>query len=161
MDFELSDEQKDVQRAAREFAQGEFDPDLALELDQSGKFPESIWKKAARLGFIGIHYPEELGGQGLGLFENVLVIEAFCRTDSGIGSALSTVDLGSEVILKFGSHEQKKNFLTPLTKGEKRLGVAFAESEDEKDLSSISTVSARKGEEYSVRGKKRFVVNAS
>jgi alkylation response protein AidB-like acyl-CoA dehydrogenase len=161
MDFRLSDEQKDVQKAAREFAQGEFDPDLALELDESGKFPESLWKKAAQLGFIGIHYPEELGGQGLGLFENLLVIEAFCRVDSGIGSALSTVDLGSEVILKFGSPGQKKQFLIPLTKGEKRLGVAFAESEDEKDLSSISTVSERKGEEYSLRGKKRFVLNAS
>ena len=74
MDFELSDEQKDVQKAAREFAQGEFDPDLATELDQAGQFPESIWKKAGQLGFIGIRYPEEFGGQGLGLFENVLVI---------------------------------------------------------------------------------------
>jgi alkylation response protein AidB-like acyl-CoA dehydrogenase len=161
MDFRLSDEQKDVQKAAREFAQGEFDPDLALELDERGEFPESLWKKAAQLGFIGIHYPEELGGQGLGLFENLLVIEAFCRVDSGIGSTLSTVDLGSEVILKFGSKGQKKQFLTPLTKGEKRLGVAFAESEDEKDFFSISTVSERKGEEYSLRGKKRFVLNAS
>jgi alkylation response protein AidB-like acyl-CoA dehydrogenase len=161
MDFRLSDEQKDVQKAAREFAQGEFDPDLALELDETGKFPESLWKKAAQLGFIGIHYPEELGGQGLGLFEDLLVIEAFCRVDSGMGSALSTVDLGSEVILKFGSQGQKKQFLVPLTKGEKRLGVAFAESEDEKDFSSISTVSERRGEAYSLRGKKRFVLNAS
>ena len=139
MDFELSDEQKDVQKAAREFAQGEFDPDLVLELDQSGKFPESIWKKASQLGFIGIHYPEEFGGQGLGFFENLLVIEAFCRVDSGIGSALSSVDLGSEVILKFGSNEQKNQFLTPLTKGERRLGIAFGESEDSRDLTTIST----------------------
>jgi alkylation response protein AidB-like acyl-CoA dehydrogenase len=161
MNFELSEEQRDVQRAAREFAQGEFDPDLALELDESGKFPESLWKKAAQLGFIGIHYPEEFGGQGLGLFENLLVIEAFCRVDSGIGSALSTVDLGSEVILKFGSKDLKEQYLIPLTKGSKRMSVAFAESEDEKDLASISTVSERKGEEYSLRGKKRFVLNAS
>jgi len=161
MNFELSDEQKDVQKAAREFAQGEFDPDLALELDQSAKFPESIWKKAAQLGFIGIHYPEEFGGQGLGLFENLLAIEAFCGIDSGIGSALSSVDLGSEVILKFGSNEQKKQFLTPLTKGEGRLGIAFAESEDGKDLSSIAAVAERRGEGYLLRGEKRFVLNAS
>jgi alkylation response protein AidB-like acyl-CoA dehydrogenase len=161
MDFELSDEQKDVQKAAREFAQGEFDPDLALELDQSAKFPESIWKKAAQLGFIGIPYPEEFGGQGLGIFENLLAIEAFCRVDSGIGSALSTVDLGSEVILEFGSNEQKKQFLTPLTKGEGRLGIAFAESEDGKDLSSIAAVAERRGEGYLLRGEKRFVLNAS
>ena len=161
MNFELTDEQKDVQKAAREFAQGEFDPDLALELDRSGKFPESIWKKAAQLGFIGIHYPEEFGGQGLGLFENLLVIEAFCRIDSGIGSALSSVDLGSEVILKFGSHEQKNQFLTPLTKGGRRLGIAFAESEDGKDLTSISTVAEKKTDGYSIHGEKSFVLNAS
>jgi alkylation response protein AidB-like acyl-CoA dehydrogenase len=161
MDFELSDEQRDVQRAAMEFAQGEFDPDLALELDQTGQFPESIWKKACQLGFIGIHYPEEFGGQGLGLFENVLVIEAFCRVDSGIGSALSMVDIGSEVILKFGSKDQKEQFLIPLTKGAERMSIAFAESEDGKDFSSISTIAERRGEEYLIRGRKRFVLNAS
>jgi len=161
MDFGLSDEQRDVQKAAMEFAKGEFDPDLALELDQSGEFPESIWKKASQLGFIGLHYPEEFGGQGLGLFENILVIEAFCRVDSGIGSSLSTVDLGSEVILKFGSQEQKKNFLLPLTKGEKQLSIAFAESEDGNDFSSISTTAERRTDGYLIRGKKRFVLNAS
>jgi len=161
MNFELSDEQKDVQRAAREFAQGEFDPDLALELDQSGTFPESIWKKACQLGFIGIHYPEEFGGQGLGLFENVLVIEAFCRVDSGIGSALSMVDIGSEVILKFGSKDQKEQFLIPMAKGAKRMSIAFAESEDGEDFSSISTVAERREEGYLIHGGKRFVINAA
>jgi alkylation response protein AidB-like acyl-CoA dehydrogenase len=161
MDFELSDEQRDVQRAAMEFARGEFVPDLALELDQTGQFPESIWKKACQLGFIGIHYPEEFGGQGLGLFENLLVIEAFCRVDSGIGSALSMVDLGSEVILKFGSKDQKEQFLIPLAKGAKRMSIAFAESEDGKDFSSISTVAERRGKEYLIHGGKRFVLNAS
>jgi alkylation response protein AidB-like acyl-CoA dehydrogenase len=159
MDFELSDEQKDIQKAAMEFAQGEFDPDIALELDQSRRFPESIWKKASQLGFIGLHYPEEFGGQGLGLFENILVIETFCRVDSGIGSALSSVDLGSEVILKFGSYEQKKNLLSSLAKGERRLSIAFAESEDERDFTSISTIAEKRGEEYFIQGKKRFIRN--
>ena len=162
MDFQLTDEQRDIQKAAKEFAEGEFDPDLALELDQAGKFPEPIWKKAARLGFVGIHYPEEFGGQGLGLFEHLLVTEAFCRADSGIGSALSMVDLGSEVILKFGSNEQKKQFLTPLTRGERRLSIAFAESEDNRDLTVISTIAERKTDGYySVHGKKGYVINAS
>ncbi len=161
MDFELSDEQKDIQKAAMGFAQGEFDPDLALELDQTGQFPESIWKKACQLGFIGIHYPEEFGGQGLGLFENVLITEAFCKVESGIGSSLSSVDIGSEVILKFGFQEQKKQLLTPLTKGEKRMSIAFAESEDGKDLSSISTIAEMSGKGYLIRGGKRFVLNVS
>ena len=161
MNFELSGEQKDVQRAAIEFAQGEFDPDLALELDQKGQFPESIWKKACQLGFIGIHYPEEFGGQGLGLFENVLVMEAFCRVDSGIGSALSMVDIGSEVILKFGSKDQKEQLLIPLAKGIKRMTMAIAESEDGNDFSTLSAVAERRGEEYLINGKKRFVLNAT
>ncbi len=161
MDFELTDIQKDIQKAAREFAQGEFDPDLAFALDQEGKPPELIWKKAAQLGFIGMHYPEEFGGQGLGFFENVLLIEAFCRVDSGIGSALSMVDLGSEALLKFGSKEQKKKFLIPLTRGERRMSIAFSESEDAYDLSSLSAHAERRGKEYLLRGEKRFVVNAT
>ena len=160
MDFNLTEEQKDVQKAAKDFAQGEFDPDLALELDRNGTFPESIWKKACQLGFVGIHYPEAFGGQGLGLFENLLVMEAFCRVESGIGSALSMVDLGSETLLRFGSQEQKKKFLPPLAKGEKRLCVAFGESEDERDLSSISTVVEKKGERYILQGKKQFALMA-
>ncbi len=161
MDFELSEVQKDIQKAAREFARGEFDPDLALELDQGRKFPESLWKKAAQLGFIGIHYPEEFGGQGLGLFESVLTMEAFCAIDSGIGSALSMVDIGSEIILKFGSKEQKERFLIPLTKGVKRLSVAFSESEDGDELSSPSTLSEKRDKIYLLRGEKRFVPNAT
>jgi alkylation response protein AidB-like acyl-CoA dehydrogenase len=161
MDFELTDEQKDIQKAAKEFAQGEFDPDLALELDQAGKFPVSIWKKAAQLGFVGIHYPEEFGGQGCGLFENLLVIEAFCTVDSGIGSALSTVDLGSEVILKFASHEQKRRFLLPLTRGEKLLSIAFGESEDWKDVTNLSTTAEKTKDGYLVHGRKSYVPNVS
>jgi acyl-CoA dehydrogenase len=161
MDIELGEEQKDIQKAAQEFAEGEFDPALALELDQKGEFPESIWKKAAQLGFMGIHYPEEFGGQGLGLLENVLVIEAFCRVDSGIGSALSFVDLGSDIILRFGSHEQKRRILIPLAKGEKRLSVAFGESEDRKDLLVISAVGEKKERGYLINGEKRFVPNVS
>lgn len=160
MDFKLSDEQQDIQRAAKEFAQGEFDPDLALELDQSGRFPESIWKKACQLGFIGINYPTDFGGQGLGSFESVLVSEAFCRADSGIGSALSMVEIGSEVILKFGSNEQKKRFLPSLTKGEKRLSVAFSESEYGKGFSPVATIAERREGDYLIRGTARRVINA-
>ncbi len=161
MDFQLSDEQKDIQKAAKEFAQGEFDPDLALELDQGGKFPTTIWKKAAQLGFIGMHYPEEFGGQGCGFFENLLVTEAFCTVDSGIGSALGTADIGSEVILKFGSTEQKKQFLLPAAKAEKLLGVAFGESEDGRDLTAISATAEKRKDGYFIQGKKSFVLNAS
>ncbi len=160
MDFELTNRQKNIQWTASEFAKGEFDPDLSLTLDQKREFPELIWKKACQLGFIGVHYPKEFGGLGLGFLEKLLVIEAFCKVDSGIGCALSTVDLGSTVILKCGSHDQKEQFVTPLAKGQKLLSIAFAESELGKDFSDVSTVAERVGQEYVLNGRKRFVLNA-
>ena len=108
MDFTLSDRQKNLQWAAGEFGRGEFRPDLAMELDQAGRFPDSVWKKACQLGLLGIHYPREFGGSGLGIFETILVTEALCRADAGFGNALASVDAGSEIILKFGSQEQKE-----------------------------------------------------
>jgi len=96
MDFELTKSQKEIQKAARDFAKGEFDKELALELDRKHEYPEKIWKKAAELGFIGIHFPEEYSGQGLGVLENILIAEEFCRQDSTIGSALILADFASD-----------------------------------------------------------------
>ena len=89
MDFKLSYEQEAIQKAAEEFAAGEFEKEIALEHEKSHTFPYDIWKKACELGFVGIHYPEEYGGQEYGVLENALVVEAFCRQDSGLGIALS------------------------------------------------------------------------
>ena len=153
MDFELSEEQRDVKRAAREFAQGEFDNDRASELELQSEFPREIWKKACRLGFVGIHIPEEYGGQGLGALENVLVVEEFCRKDSRIGSALSFADFGSEILWRHGSEEQKKMYLTPVVRGECLSTVAFEEPE------TLPTEGIKHGENILIRGVKRFVLN--
>ena len=67
MNFDLGDEQKEIQKAATEFAQGEFDKELALELERTHHYPFAILKKACELGFIGIHYPEAYDGQVPGL----------------------------------------------------------------------------------------------
>ena len=83
MDFSLDREQIAIQQAAAEFARGEFDPEAALEHDQLREFPSEIWKKACELGFIGVHVEEEYGGQGFGRLENAIIVEAFCRQDSG------------------------------------------------------------------------------
>jgi alkylation response protein AidB-like acyl-CoA dehydrogenase len=109
--FELTDTQKDIQKAAKEFAEKEFELDLALELEKEGRYPKSIFEKACHLGFIGIEYPEQYGGQSFGLFENILVIEEFTRKDSGIGISLSLADMGSSIILKHGDERQKKKVL--------------------------------------------------
>jgi alkylation response protein AidB-like acyl-CoA dehydrogenase len=69
MDYELNEEQKFIKNAAKEFAEGEFKPEIAREADQKHQFPKDLYKKAAKLGFIGCYYDEKYGGQGLGLLE--------------------------------------------------------------------------------------------
>lgn len=98
MDFELSREQKEIQKAVREFVKGEFKKDLIEELVEKHEYPVKIWKKATDLGFIGIHFPEDYSGMGLGCLENILVAEELCRGDSSIGTCLILADFASELI---------------------------------------------------------------
>jgi alkylation response protein AidB-like acyl-CoA dehydrogenase len=107
MDFTLSGEQEEIRKAAAEFAKGEFDKDIALEHERAHTFPKEIWKKACKLGFIGIHFPEKYGGQDYGVMENTLVVEAFCRQDSGLGIALSIADFSTEIILRNGTFQRR------------------------------------------------------
>jgi alkylation response protein AidB-like acyl-CoA dehydrogenase len=161
VDFELSDEQKDIQRAAREFAQGEFDRDLAMELEREHAFPKSIWKKACELGFVGIHFPEAYGGQGLGILENALVVEEFCRQDSGIGVALTLVDFSSEVILRFGTEEQKQKYLPPVAAGKAIFAGAYTEPDHGSDITRLSTTAVKRGQEFVINGTKTFITNGT
>ena len=91
MEFELSKEQKEIQKAVRDFVKGEFKKDVIEALIEAHAYPEKIWKKAAELGFIGIHFPEKYSGQGLGVMENILVAEELCRGDSTVGACLMLV----------------------------------------------------------------------
>jgi alkylation response protein AidB-like acyl-CoA dehydrogenase len=118
MNFDLTEEQKGIQKAADKFAKGEFNKEIILDLERNHQFPLAFLKKACQLGFIGIHYPEEYGGQGYGILENALIVEAFCRKDSGVGVCLSIANFSSEIILRFGNEAQKKKYLLPLTRGE-------------------------------------------
>ena len=158
MPFELSEEQRDIQKAAREFAEGEFLLEVALEHDLSQKFPKEIWKKGCQLGFIGIHFPETFGGQGCGVFENILVTEQFCRKDSGLGIALSFSDFASEFILRFGDERQKRQFLTPITKGKAISSGAFPDFENG-DLGDLGIVAKNEKNYHIVNGKRNFFVN--
>jgi len=161
MDFELTQEQKDIQKAAREFIQGEYDKDKILEWEQTHTFPREVWKKACKLGFIGIHFPEEFGGQGYGITENILVVEEFCRKDSGVGVAVTLADFSSEVILRFGTQEQKKKYLIPVTRGEFISGGAYTEPDHGSDITSMATMAIKKGDSYVINGTKTFITNGT
>ena len=159
MDFELSKSQKEIQKAAREFAKGEFDKELALELDRKHEFPRKIWQKAAELGFIGVHYPEPYSGQNLGCLENILIAEEFCARDSGIGSAIVLASFASECVLRFGSDELKQRFLPQVAEGKMLSGGAFTEPGHGSDITSLDTTAVRHGAEWVINGTKTFITN--
>ncbi|WP_028324559.1 acyl-CoA dehydrogenase family protein [Desulfatirhabdium butyrativorans] len=159
MDFELTKSQIEIQKAARDFAKGEFDKELALELDQKHEFPTKIWKKAADLGFIGIHYPEKYSGQGLGVMENILVAEELCSRDSTIGSAVVLSSFASECILRFGSEELKSRFLPQVAEGKMLSAGAFTEPDHGSDITFMNTTAVKEGDEWVINGGKTFITN--
>jgi len=161
MDFALNKEQEAIRTAARDFAKGEFDREIALEHERNHSFPREIWKKACELGFIGIHFPEEYGGQDYGILENALVVEEFCRQDSGIGIALTLADFASEIILRCGNEEQKAKYLNPLTEGKMISCGGFTEPDHGSDITLMNTTAVRDGDEWVINGTKTFITNGT
>jgi len=159
MEFELNKEQKQIQKAVRDFVKGEFDKDLIAEMDTNHQYPEKIWKKAAELGFIGIHFPEEYSGQGLGVMENILVAEELCRGDSTVGACLILADFASEIILHFGTEEQKSTWLPKVAEGEVLSCGAFTEPDHGSDITSVNTIAVKDGDEWVINGSKIFITN--
>jgi acyl-CoA dehydrogenase len=159
MDFELNREQREIQKAVREFVKGEFKKDVILELLEKHEYPEKIWKKAAELGFIGIHFPEEYSGMSLGVIENILVCEELCRGDSTLGICLSLADFATEIILHHGSEEQKAKWLPMVAEGECLCCGAFTEPDHGSDITSVGTTAVRDGDEWVINGSKIFITN--
>ncbi|HYA91143.1 MAG TPA: acyl-CoA dehydrogenase family protein [Thermodesulfobacteriota bacterium] len=159
MDFELTNRQKQIRAAAREFAEGEF-PGVAREYDRREEFPKDLWEKACGLGFIGLFLKKEYGGLGLGFLEFALVMEEFWRVDPGCGNILLTA-FGSELIQLYGTDEQKRRYLPPLTKGKAIMGTAITEPDAGSDILSILTLAKRDGDFFVINGSKQFITNGS
>ena len=160
-DFELTEEQLEIKRAVREFCEKEFTPELALECDVKEEFPMELYKKAAKLGFTTIYIPEEYGGGGYGLLEMCLVIEEMCRADSGLGMAISAGTFASDLILQYGTEEQKEKYIPPLCRGEYISAGAFTEPARGSDLGArLDTKAIKYGDEWIINGTKTFITNA-
>ena len=161
MNFELTEEQKDIRRAVQEFTQKEFAKERALELDQKEEFPFELWKKACKLGFVAAYFPEEYGGQGLGILENTIIIEELCRADSSLGLAIAAAPIGCEVILEFGTEEQKEKFLPEIPKGEAISAIVITEPGHGSDVTCYDTKAVKSGNEYIINGTKTLITNAT
>ena len=158
MDFEFSKEQRDIRRAAREFAENEF-PEVGREMDIKEDFPFDIWKKACELGLVGCFIPEKYGGVGYGVTEHCCIAEEFWRVDPGCGQCMNSAVIGAEVIQMYGNEEQKKAYLTPLVTGKMIMGIAITEADAGSDVLSASTAATKENEEYVISGNKIFITN--
>src|SRR5918997_6096874 len=119
MDFELSDEQQQVRMSVREFAEAEIAPHV-MEWDESQHFPVELVPKLAELGLMGVIFPEEYGGAGMGYVEYATIIEELSRVDGSVGISVAAHNsLCSNHIYMFGTEEQKQKWLVPLARGEK------------------------------------------
>src|SRR5206468_12857899 len=118
MDFELNEDQRQIKMSVREFAEGEIAPHVR-EWDEAQHFPSELTPKLAEQGFMGVIFPEEYGGAGMGYVEYVTIIEELSRVDGSVGISVAAHNsLCSNHIYMFGTEEQKRKLLTPLASGQ-------------------------------------------
>jgi alkylation response protein AidB-like acyl-CoA dehydrogenase len=160
MDLELSDEQRDIQRLVRDFAQGEVKP-VAEELDRTKSFPYEIVQKLGKLGLMGIPHPQEYGGGGAGNLAYTLAIEELARVDSSVGITVAAhTSLGTWPIVAFGSEEQKQEWLPALCAGERLAAFGLTEPEAGSDAGNTRTRATQDNGDWVINGAKQFITNA-
>ena len=157
--FALTEEQRDLQALAHDFAAKEIRP-KAAEYDEHQTHPADIVEKAHALGLMNVHLPEELGGPGLSIFDGILIGEELSWGCSGIAVTLVANTLGSAPVLLAGTDEQKRAWLPQLIEEPLLCSFALTEPNAGSDVSGIQTTAIRQGDEYVLNGSKMFISNA-
>jgi butyryl-CoA dehydrogenase len=159
MDFQLTDEQRQVRDMCRDFAAKELAPN-ARRWDLHHEFPREAVKKLGELGLMGIAVPAELGGAGMDNVSYALAMEEISRGCAGTGVIMSVSNsLYCDPVMKYGTDEQKKQFLAPYASGEKLGAYALTEPQSGSDAAEIKTVAVARGDEYVLDGSKNFITN--
>ena len=159
MDFELTDEQQQVKRTVREFAEAELKPHV-MEWDEAQYFPKELWPKLGELGLTGVIFPEEFGGAGMGYIEYATVIEELSRVDGSIGLSVAAHNsLCTNHIYQYGSKEQRERFVTPLAQGKKVGAWALTEPGSGSDASGLKTSARREKGGWVLNGAKNFITH--
>jgi len=159
LDFALTPEQQQLRKTVRAFAEGEIAPHV-MEWDEASHFPLEIIPKLGEMGLLGVIFPEEYGGAGLGYIEYVIAVEELSRVDGSVGIIVAAHNsLCSNHIYKFGSAEQKRKYLTPLAQGKKIGAWSLTEPEAGSDAGGTRTTARRDGNHYILNGSKTFTTN--
>ncbi len=161
MDFELNEDQQQIKRTIREFAEAELAPHVS-EWDEAGHFPIELRQKFAELGIMGVLFPEEYGGAGMGYIEYAAIIEELARVDPSIGLAIAAHNsLGAGHIFIAGSEAQKQKYLVPLARGDSFAAWGLTEPSCGSDASSMRTTAVRRPGGWVLNGSKNFITNAT
>ena len=160
MNFELSEEQQQIKHSIREFAETEIRPHV-MEWDEAQHFPDDLRPKLAELGLLGILFPEEYGGAGMGYVEYAAIIEELGRVCGSVGLSVAAHNsLCSNHIYTFGSEAQKQKYLVPLAQGESFGAWGLTESQAGSDASGTRTTAVPSNGGWTVNGSKNFITNA-
>src|ERR1700716_1432488 len=160
MEFALTEEQQQMKMSVREFAEGEIAPHV-MEWDETQHFPTELQPKLAELGLLGILFPEEFGGAGLGYVEYATAIEELSRVDGSVGISVAAHNsLCSNHIYQYGNEAQKQKYLVPLASG-KHLGAwGLTEPGAGSDASGTRTTAVKKNGGWVINGSKNFITHA-
>jgi alkylation response protein AidB-like acyl-CoA dehydrogenase len=160
MDFGITEEQRQLRKTVREFAEAEIKPHV-LEWDESQVFPTAVFRKLGQMGFLGAVFPEELGGAGYRYTDYAVIVEELARVDPSIAlSAAAHVSLCTNHIFTAGSEEQKRLYIPRLATGEWIGCWSLTEPEVGSDAGGTRTSAVREGDGWVVNGIKTFTTNA-
>jgi alkylation response protein AidB-like acyl-CoA dehydrogenase len=159
LDFSLTEEQQQLRRTVREFAEGEIAPHV-MEWDEASHFPSEIIPKLGEMGFLGVIFPEKYGGAGMGYAEYAIIIEELSRVDGSVGIIVAAHNsLCTNHIYKFGNEEQRQKYVVPLAQGKKIGCWSLTEPEAGSDASGTRSVATRQGDCWVLNGAKTFTTN--
>jgi acyl-CoA dehydrogenase len=153
--FELTDQQQEIRDAIQRIM-ADFGDDYWLEADRTGNYPHDFRKAIAAGGWLGICMPEEVGGSNLGIAEATVMMEAVANTAGGqtAASAIHLNIFGPNVLVKYGTDEQRKSFLPPIISGEMMTSFGVTEPDAGLDTTNIKTFARRDGDDYVINGSK-------
>src|SRR6266700_5994587 len=158
----FTDEHEAFRASVRTFVEAELAPH-ALEWEQEGHFPDWVFKRMGDLGFLGVRYPPEYGGQGGDWGHAIVLAEELARSGSGgVGMAVAVqAEMASPPILKFGTEEQKQRYLVPAIAGEKIVCLGISEPNAGSDVANIETTARGNGTGWAISGRKIFITNGA
>src|SRR6201986_2407976 len=156
--YEKTDEQKAIIEMVRQFVDEQIIPQ-AEHYDAVDEFPEPIVAQMRELGLFGVTIPEAFGGMGLDLTTYALIVEELSRGWISISGIVNTHFIGSYLLMKFGTDEQKQKYLPGMATGEIRAGFSLSEPELGSDVAAIKTSAKKAGDHYEINGTKMWVTN--